>query len=101
VQHEHVVELDWLTRLLWANSDAVAVALWNMPAALVTKEEAKLLPNGHRWDGLWGWDRYRAAELSLIDAESLRPVDLQAMSAELRAVYAPIVEQAAAADASL
>lgn len=101
LRHEHPVERDWLLRLLAATPSAAHTALWNLPAALVTKDEHRLMPSGSTWRGSWGWAKYVATGIEIIDAGNGQAVDLQAMNERLRACYEPLVNAAVAGGARL
>ena len=101
LRHEHVIERDWLIRLLRATPEAAPSVLWNMPVALVTKKEAEELPHRISWHGRWCWERYLTKPLVVLDVVTGEPLDLARMNQALRSHYAPLVERATAAGAVL
>jgi len=83
VRHEHVVERNWMIQFLHDHPTAIDPALWNYPACLVTTTEHTALGT----TSAWGWARYIAADIQVIDATNGRSVDLVAMNTHLRKTY--------------
>lgn len=90
LRHEHVVERSWLRRLLRRTPHRASEIMWNVPVAVVTKEEHKTLPGGS--DGTFGWERYETLEL--VDGRSGETVDSAQLAAEARAVFGPLSSDA-------
>lgn len=98
LRHEHVVELAWVKRLLRVTPDAAETVLWNLPVALVTERQANdHLRAAARWGSGWGWARYTAVPLTVLDARTGSALDLPLMNEALRDVYRPLVDEARAA----
>jgi hypothetical protein len=76
-QHEHVVERRWLRSALGARPDMADEILGMAIGCLVTKLEHERLAAVDA--SLFGWERYRAARIEVLDAgEGFAPVDLEA-----------------------
>lgn len=72
VQHEHVLTRKGLVDRMLSNAEAGPV-LTEAVACLVTLEEHRLLS---AIDNREGWDRYRAANIEVIDMDSGEPLAL-------------------------
>jgi hypothetical protein len=83
VRHEHVIERRWMIDFLHETPHAMARALWNYPACLVTVKEHIALGKTRGW----GWARYTEANIKVIDAETGAVMDLSKAQAELRQEY--------------
>jgi hypothetical protein len=76
-QHEHVVERRWLRSALAARPDMAGQILGMAIGCLVTKLEHERLAALDA--SLFGWERYRAASIDVVDAgEGFAPVYLEA-----------------------
>jgi hypothetical protein len=83
LRHEHVIERDWMARRLLEMPDTARDALWQYPSCIVTTDEHGRLSASHEW----GWDRYRDADIPVIDAGTGRRVDLRRMASDLVQAY--------------
>jgi hypothetical protein len=83
VRHEHVIERDWMARVLLDHPGTAADALWQYPCCLVTVEEHARLSRSPSW----GWRRYLDAGVDVIDAGSGMAAPIDAMADSLEYSY--------------
>lgn len=72
-----------MARRLLDIPDQAQLLVENYPACLVTTAEHSALGR----TGKWGWRRYVAAQLKVINAETGEPAPLEEMDLRLRSVY--------------
>jgi hypothetical protein len=82
IRHEHVVERDWMARVLLDHPEVAHLALWQYPCALVTKDEHDSLAKN-----AWGWWRYVDSRTEVVDGENGRAIDVRAMAEALDDAY--------------
>jgi len=86
VNHEHVVERRWVLDQILAHRDRLDEILPLVVGCLVSTIEHSRL----RSVSGFGWDRYLAAQIDVIDTATMEPCDLCAMAAAQRTIAARI-----------
>lgn len=80
IRHEHVVPRRWLRDQVIEHPGNLDVVLGLAVSCVATNAEDKALTK--LGDGPFGWARYQALDLAVIDTKTMKPADLDALVAE-------------------